>query len=79
MRCCRSTSAQRLIPLLDDADARAARAAARALGRALPAFDDAVRDALADPDALTVDLLRATLAAVAAGCARRSAGYCRGP
>jgi len=52
---------RRLLPLLDHADPRAARAAARALGRPLPAFDDAVREALADPDRLTGDLLRATL------------------
>ena len=51
----------RLIPLLDDADPRAA----RSLGRPLPSFDEAVRDALADPDPLTVSFLRATLATAA--------------
>jgi CRP-like cAMP-binding protein len=50
-----------LIPLLDDqADPHAA---ARALDRPLPSFEDAVREALADSDAITASLLRATLGA----------------
>ncbi len=53
----------RLMPLLDDVDARAAQAAARALGCALPSFDAALRDAMAAPDALTVSFLTATLGA----------------
>jgi len=51
----------RLMPLLDDDDSRAARAAAEALRRSLPAFEEAAREALAEQDALTVAFLTASL------------------
>ena len=49
----------RLMPLLDDVDARAAESAATALGTALPSFDEALREAMDDPDALLASFLGA--------------------
>jgi CRP-like cAMP-binding protein len=52
----------RLLPLLEETDPRAlAKMAAAALERPLPSFDQAVTEALGSNDALTHDLLRATL------------------
>ena len=52
---------QRLMPLLDDLDGRAALAAAHALGRPLPTYDEALREVMAEPDTLTTSFLAATL------------------
>ena len=49
----------RIIPVLDDVDSRAAAAAAQALGRSLPSFEDALREAMAEQDALTGAFLAA--------------------
>ncbi|MGH7790300.1 MAG: cyclic nucleotide-binding domain-containing protein, partial [Candidatus Binatia bacterium] len=50
----------RIMPLLDDGTARAARVAAEALRRPLLSFEQAVREAMADADPLTVAFLAAT-------------------
>jgi ATP/ADP translocase len=51
---------ERLIPLLDDLDARTARDAAQALGRPLPTFAEGWHDALAEADALTAAFFAAS-------------------
>ena len=53
----------RLMPLLDDVDGRAAVAAAEALDRTLLSYDEALREAMAESDALTTSFLAATLGA----------------
>ncbi len=50
----------RLMPLLDEVDARAAQSAATALGTALPSFDEALRQAMHDPDELLTSFLTGT-------------------
>lgn len=51
----------RLMPLLDDVDSRAAQSAAIALACALPSFEEALRDAMAEPDPILAAFLAATL------------------